>query len=103
MPALPAVALAKAGYRIPDAGLNLLYFLYLLTPEFCILYSVFCILFLSAVLRLSSTAKAPYSERRLFTGLAKAALIAWKLTVINAIIRAAIPATTNIHQLIEIL
>ena len=33
-----------------------------------------------------------------FTGLAIAALIAWKLTVNKAINNAAIPATTNTHQ-----
>jgi hypothetical protein len=40
----------------------------------------------------------PYSVRRLFTGLAIAALIAWKLTVINAISNAARPAAINIHH-----
>ena len=42
----------------------------------------------------------PYSVLKLFTGLANAALIAWKLTVANAIITASKPATANTHQLI---
>ena len=40
-----------------------------------------------------------YSVRNDFTGLATAALIAWKLTVINAINTTNIPAPANIHQL----
>jgi len=36
-----------------------------------------------------------HSERRLFTGLATAAFIAWKLTVINAIPMAKAPAVQN--------
>jgi len=44
-----------------------------------------------------------YSVLKLFTGLATAALMAWKLTVNNAISKAAIPATANTHQLILIL
>ena len=40
-----------------------------------------------------------YSVRNDFTGLATAAFIAWKLTVINAIIIAKIPAIKNIYQL----
>ncbi len=43
-----------------------------------------------------------YSVLKLFTGLDNAALIAWKLTVINAITIAAIPAITNTHKLILI-
>ncbi len=39
-----------------------------------------------------------YSVRRLFTGLARAALMARKLTVSKAIRRAAVPARANIHQ-----
>jgi hypothetical protein len=44
-----------------------------------------------------------YSVLKLFTGFAIAAFIAWKLTVINAIRTAAMPAIKNIHQLISIL
>src|SRR5687768_18608943 len=44
-----------------------------------------------------------YSLLKLFTGLAIAALIAWKLTVIKATSKAAKPAIKNIHQLILIL
>ena len=40
-----------------------------------------------------------YSDRKLFTGFARAALIDWKLTVIKAIKTAPSPATANIHQL----
>lgn len=40
-----------------------------------------------------------YSERRLVTGLAMAALIARKLTVIQATAIAPDPASTNTHQL----
>lgn len=43
-----------------------------------------------------------YSLRKLSTGLATAAFIAWKLTVSNAINKAETPASTNIHQLIFI-
>ena len=41
-----------------------------------------------------------YSVLKLFTGFAIAAFIAWKLTVINAINKARIPAIANTHQLI---
>ena len=41
-----------------------------------------------------------YSVLKLFTGLANAAFIAWKLTVNSAIIIAANAAATNTHQLI---
>src|SRR5687768_18236676 len=44
-----------------------------------------------------------YSVLKLFTGLASAAFIAWKLTVINAINMAAVPAITNAVQPICIL
>jgi hypothetical protein len=44
-----------------------------------------------------------HSERRLVTGLAMAALIAWKLTVIRAMVRISKPASVNTHQLILIL
>jgi len=44
-----------------------------------------------------------HSFRNDTTGLATAAFIAWKLTVIKAIKIAAIPATINIHQLTVIL
>jgi hypothetical protein len=50
-------------------------------------------------LKLSLGAVA-HSERRLFTGFANAALTAWKLMVINAIIMAASPPAANNHQLI---
>jgi hypothetical protein len=40
----------------------------------------------------------PYSERKLLTGFTTAALIAWKLTVNNAIANASRPARANIHQ-----
>jgi len=40
----------------------------------------------------------PYSLLRLFTGFASDAFIAWKLTVIMAIINASIPATANTVQ-----
>ena len=43
-----------------------------------------------------------YSVLKLFTGLAIAAFIAWKLTVHRAINIAPAPAAKNIHQLIEI-
>jgi hypothetical protein len=39
-----------------------------------------------------------YSVLNDFTGLAIAALIAWKLTVINVIIKAPPPAAINIHH-----
>src|SRR5215204_5009378 len=39
-----------------------------------------------------------YSVRKLFIGLAIAALIAWKLIVVNAISNADAPAKINIHQ-----
>ena len=39
-----------------------------------------------------------HSVRKLFTGLAIAALIAWKLIVMNAINAAINPAMTNTHQ-----
>ena len=51
----------------------------------------------------SSHFQIDYSILKLFTGFAIAAFIAWKLTVINAINIAIIPATRNIHQLIAIL
>src|SRR4030095_6654434 len=41
-----------------------------------------------------------HSVRKLFTGLASAAFIAWKLTVSNAIANAATIAPPKIHQLI---
>ena len=44
-----------------------------------------------------------HSVLKLFTGFAMAALIAWKLIVIIAIIIAIQPASTNIHQLISTL
>jgi hypothetical protein len=44
------------------------------------------------------TKMAVYSLRKLFTGLASAALIDWKLTVIKAIKIAPRPARANIHQ-----
>src|SRR5207249_570037 len=44
-----------------------------------------------------------YSVLKLFTGLATAALIAWKLIVNNAIKTASNPAPKNIHQLMLIL
>src|SRR5579871_2385799 len=44
-----------------------------------------------------------YSERRLFTGFAIAAFIAWKLTVINVIINAPTPDATNTHTDIDVL
>lgn len=44
-----------------------------------------------------------HSLLKLSTGLAIAALIAWKLMVIMPISKAVNPATKNIHQLIEIL
>ena len=43
-----------------------------------------------------------YSERKDFTGLAIAALIAWKLTVKIAIKMATLPAITKTNQLILI-
>ena len=43
-----------------------------------------------------------YSVLKLFTGLAVAALIAWKLIVINAIATATSTAAKNIHQLMLI-
>jgi len=51
-------------------------------------------------LRLASDASRFYSVRKLFTGLAIAALMAWKLMVIRAIRQATIPTKTNTHQLI---
>ena len=48
--------------------------------------------------RLSSKPIA-HSERRLFTGFAIAAFIAWKLMVASAIIIAASPPAANSHQL----
>ncbi len=47
--------------------------------------------------RLSSKAVA-HSERRLFTGFTSAALMDWKLMVINATTIAARVASANIHQ-----
>ena len=44
-----------------------------------------------------------HSERRLFTGLAEAALMAWKLTVDRAIAREASPPVRKIQTLISIL
>ena len=49
----------------------------------------------------SSYSPPVYSVRKDFTGFATAAFIAWKLTVNNAISNARIPATKNIHQLID--
>ena len=43
-----------------------------------------------------------YSSRKLLTGLAIAALIAWELIVINAISIDVNPAIINAHQLILI-
>lgn len=43
-----------------------------------------------------------HSLRKFFTGLDRAAFIAWKLTVIKAMSKAAAPAAINIHQLILI-
>src|SRR5687767_7540713 len=45
------------------------------------------------------TIKQFHSVRNDFTGLATAALMAWKLTVTNAMNSAAAPANTNTHQL----
>ena len=45
------------------------------------------------------TPEVDHSVRKLFTGLAMAALIAWKLTVINAINVVDEPAKIKIHQL----
>ena len=42
-----------------------------------------------------------YSTFKFFTGFARAALIAWKLTVINAMRIAPKPANINIHKLIS--
>jgi len=42
---------------------------------------------------------SPYSYLKLFTGFATAALIAWKLTVTNAIIRAITPDSAKTHKL----
>jgi hypothetical protein len=39
-----------------------------------------------------------YSVRKLFTGFATAALIAWKLIVANAISTDKMPAAANTHQ-----
>jgi len=39
-----------------------------------------------------------YSDLRLFTGFASAALMAWKLTVVMAMVIDNIPATANTHQ-----
>ena len=39
-----------------------------------------------------------YSERKVFTGFASAALTAWILMVIRAISRAVMPAKAKIHQ-----
>jgi hypothetical protein len=44
-----------------------------------------------------------YSVLKLFTGLAKAAFIAWKLTVINVITSAPRPDTINTHHEIVVL
>src|SRR5690349_20827140 len=43
-----------------------------------------------------------YSVLKLFTGFVIAALIAWKLTVANAITTASTPASTNVHTLTSI-
>jgi hypothetical protein len=51
-----------------------------------------------SVLRLSSRAEARYSERRLVTGLARAAFIALAPTVINAITIEAATATAKTSQ-----
>lgn len=42
--------------------------------------------------------RKPHSVLKFFTGLATAALIAWKLTVANATINARIADKTNTHQ-----
>lgn len=42
-----------------------------------------------------------YSVRKLLTGFAKAAFIAWKLTVSDAINKAKTPANTKTHHPIE--
>src|SRR5664279_2915142 len=49
------------------------------------------------------TSHISYSVLKLFTGFAIAAFIAWKLTVINAMMIEAIPPIRNSHQLISIL
>lgn len=41
---------------------------------------------------------AHYSDLKLFTGLAIAAFIAWKLSVTNAMVNEMIPAKANIHR-----
>ena len=46
---------------------------------------------------------AAHSVRSDFTGFAIAAFIAWKLTVINAINKAVIPAKANTHHSITVL
>ena len=51
-----------------------------------------------SVRKLPLPAKA-HSERRLITGFATAAFIAWKLIVASAIIIAASPPAANNHQL----
>jgi len=43
-----------------------------------------------------------HSARRLVTGLASAALTAWKLTVMNVMLNAPRPAEIKIHQLIPV-
>ena len=47
--------------------------------------------------------KFDHSVLKLFTGFAIAALIDWKLTVINAINKATVPANAKTHQAIFIL
>jgi hypothetical protein len=44
--------------------------------------------------------RVAYSERKLFTGLATAALTLWKLTVSRVMIKALLPAAPNTHQVI---
>jgi hypothetical protein len=41
-----------------------------------------------------------YSDLRLLTGFISAALMAWKLTVINVMAIAPVPDNANIHQVI---
>jgi hypothetical protein len=54
------------------------------------------------IIQLKDTRFEFYSTFKLFTGLASAALIVWKLTVIRVIRMAENPANTNTHQLILI-
>lgn len=67
-----------------------------------VLYHWFIVM-LNQLIFQSTNPALDYSLLKLFTGLASPAFIARKLTVINAINKAATPATANIHQLIFIL